>query len=182
MMGKDLSRPERKKFDASHIGIITLGVIVIGQCSLHWAGLYLLMSAAGIIWFIGRICPHCRGFASPTCPSGYGMISSRFFTKPDTIDFRRAFNRNIVSVALQWFVPLAVGIVCLYNCFDEILTASLMVFILVAFIWLPMTSKKKGCAKCPQRGECGWATGKKKGATVGGGGKTKEKKEGKREE
>lgn len=159
MKDKDLSRPGGKKVDISHIVVITLGVLVIGQCSLPWAGLYLLMSVCGVIWFWGTICPHCRGFGSPACPSGYGMISSRFFDKPETVDFRKAFNRNILSVALQWFVPLFSGIVCLYDSFDPVLLATLVVFVLVAFVWLPMTSKRKGCAKCPQRSECGWMDG-----------------------
>lgn len=150
-----------KKVDVSHLVVIILGVLVIAQCSILVATLYILMSVCGIIWFIGRICPHCKGFGSHACPSGYGMISSRFFRKPDTINFRKAFNRNIMSVALQWFIPLFAGIVCLYDSFDPVSAATLILFILVAFIWLPMTSKKKGCAQCPQRRECGWAACKR---------------------
>jgi len=151
---------QRKQGDISHIAVIILGAVVIIQCSVLLTFLYLIMCLFGVIWFMGTICPHCRGFASPACPSGYGMISSRYFRKPEKIDFRKAFNRNIMSVALQWFVPLVAGIVCLYDSFDPFLTVVLVIFIVIAFIWLPMESKKKGCAKCPQRGECGWASGK----------------------
>ena len=160
---KEATKQKReRKLDVSHFLVIALGTIVVIQCSPQLAGLYLLITGVGIIWFWRTICPHCKGFASPACPSGYGMISSKYFQRPEVIDFKRAFNRNIISVALQWFIPLIAGIGCLYDSLDLILVVSLMIFILVAFIWLPMTSKKKGCAKCPQRGECGWVAGKER--------------------
>jgi len=164
MKNESDTRKNGPKVDVSHIMVITLGTIVMAQCSLLLTAVYILITVTGIIWMMATICPHCVGFGSTACPSGYGMISSRFFSKPDKVDFRKAFNRNITSVALQWFIPLITATVCLYDSFDPILTVSLVIFIIIAFVWLPMTSKKKGCAKCPQRNECAWGAGKKKRA------------------
>ena len=144
--------------DISHALVLTLGTVVMVQCSYLAALLYVIVALLGSLWFMAKICTHCRAFGSTNCSSNYGMISSKLFKRPEKVDFKRAFRRNIASVAIQWFIPLVGGIYCLYLSFDIYLLATLVVFALVAFVWLPVKSRKKGCAKCPQRAECGWAS------------------------
>ena len=149
--------------DISHALVLTLGTVVLLQCSYLAALLYVVVSLLGSVWFMANICPHCRAYGTMACKSKYGLLSSWLFKRPETIDFRRAFKRNIASVAVQWFIPLLGGIYCLYLSFDIYLLTTLVVFALVAFVWLPVRSRKGGCATCPQRTECGWTkVGKKK--------------------
>lgn len=151
-----------RKMDISHFLVIALGFFLIVQCSVTLALIFIIVSALGTIWFLATICPHCNGFGSRACPSGYGLVSSRYFKRPDSIDFKKAFRRNIFSVALQWFIPFIIGIWCLIGSFDVVLMITFIIFVLVAFIWLPAESKKKGCKNCPQKNNCGWVSGNKK--------------------
>lgn len=144
--------------DISHILVMALGTVVLLQCSYLAALLYVIASVLGSIWFMATICTHCRAFGTTSCMSQYGLMASKLFKKPEKTNFKRAFRRNIASVAVQWFIPLAGGIYCLYLSFDVYLQATLVVFILVAFVWLPVKSRKEGCTKCPQRTECGWTS------------------------
>jgi len=142
--------------DVSHALVLMLGTLVMVQCSYLAGLLYVVVSLLGSLWFMATICPHCRAYGTRACKSKYGLMSSKLFKRPEIIDFRRAFRRNIASVAIPWFIPLLGGIYCLYLSFDLYLLATLVVFALVAFVWLPVRSKKGGCASCPQRTECGW--------------------------
>ncbi len=160
-MKADEKEKKERKMDISHFLVIALGVIVIGQCSVILALIFIVLSALGTVWFLATICPHCSGFGNKACPSGYGLVSSRYFKRPVTIDFRKAFRRNIFSVALQWFIPFIVGIWCLITSFDVVLLITIIIFSFVAFIWLPAESKKKGCKNCPQKKNCGWVTDEK---------------------
>ena len=149
---------KKAKADISHILVLVLGTAVMVQCSYLAALLYVVVAVLGSLWFMATICTHCRAFGTVACKSKYGLMSSRLFKRPEKVDFKRAFRRNIASVAIQWFIPLVGGIYCLSLSFGIYLLATLVVFCLVAFVWLPVRSKKEGCANCPQRTECGWTS------------------------
>lgn len=150
-------KTEKRKKDLSHYITLILGIIVLVQCSFLYALLYAIITFLGMIWFIAKICPHCRAFGTAHCSSGYGRLSSKMFKRPKKIDFKKAFKRNIVVVAFQWFIPLFVGLYCIYLSFDFYLLLTIIIFIIVAFIWLPLVSRKKGCKDCPQKGDCAWS-------------------------
>ena len=148
---------ENKKKDISHSITILLGSIVLIQCNFLLTILYVIISVMGLMWFLGTICPHCRAYGTSRCKSGYGRLSATLFNRPKETNFRRAFKRNIVSVTFQWFIPLFAGLYCLYLSYTPLLMSTYILFILVAFLWLPLNSRRKGCKNCPQRNECGWA-------------------------
>lgn len=148
---------QKQKRDISHFVTILLGFIVLVQCHYLLAVMYVIISVMGLMWFLGTICPHCRAYGTPFCKSGYGRLSARLFKKPKEPNFRRAFKRNIVSVTFQWFIPLVAGVWCLYTDYTDLLLITFIMFILVAFIWLPLGSRQKGCKNCPQRDDCSWA-------------------------
>ncbi len=146
----------RWKWDTiPHLLTTTLGSILMFMHSIPMGIFYLLVTIIGMFWFWGFICTRCNAYGHPSCPSGYGMISSWFFKRKDG-DFRKAFKRNIFSVTFQWFIPLAVGIYDIIIDTDIIRIALLIVFILVAFVYLPLAARKKGCDSCPQKGNCPW--------------------------
>lgn len=145
------------KIDISHYIIIALGIVLLLQCSYLLTVLYIIITLSGMIWFMAKICPHCKAFGTAYCPSGYGRLSNSIFKRPKKIDFRRAFKTNIIAVAVQWFIPFFAGIYCLYISYDLMLLLTFILFIIVAFLWLPFVSRKKGCANCPQRNGCAWA-------------------------
>lgn len=145
------------KIDISHHIIIALGIILLLQCSYLLTVLYVIITTSGMIWFMAKICPHCKAFGTSFCRSRYGVLSSRIFKRPKEIDFRRAFKMNIIAVAVQWFIPFFVGIYRLYISYNLMLLLTFILFIIMAFLWLPLVSRKKGCADCPQRNECAWA-------------------------
>lgn len=123
--------------------------------SVYLGVAYILISLLGLFWFWGAICTRCRGYDSKGCPSGYGRISALLFPRRPS-DFRKAFKRNIISVALQWFIPLITGIVYIILDPGILRIALLAAFIVVAFIILPFSTKGRGCSRCPQKGECPW--------------------------
>jgi len=142
-----------------HILTLLYGTAVLGYCNWLFAAAYMLVTALGMLWFLRSICPYCRAYGSKACPSGYGMVSARLFDRRQG-SFRKAFLMNIWVVALQWFVPLMGGLICLIIEPDPILLVLLIIFVLVAFVYLPFASKRKGCGSCPQKRDCPW---KKKG-------------------
>ncbi|MEA3558737.1 MAG: hypothetical protein U9R75_05725 [Candidatus Thermoplasmatota archaeon] len=138
-----------------HLLTLGLGSAVMFSCSI-WLGMgHIIISILGMFWFWGAICTKCNGYGSYGCPSGYGKISAVFFRREEG-DFRKAFKRNIISVALQWFIPLIFGVICLVISFSVLTAVLLGTFIIIAFIVLPVSSRGKGCARCPQRKECLW--------------------------
>ncbi|MFW3145579.1 MAG: hypothetical protein ACMUIE_02060 [Thermoplasmatota archaeon] len=138
-----------------HLLTVLTGALVMFSCSIWFGIAYIVVVILGMLWFWGAICTACRAYGSRSCPSGYGMISSRLF-KRTSGDFRRAFKYHIFSVAVQWFFPLLAVPFCLYLRFSWLTLVLYGMFIVIAFVYLPFASKGKGCSRCPQRGECPW--------------------------
>lgn len=142
-----------------HILTLVLGVVIFGMCHILLAPAYALIAASSMLYFLYNICPRCAAHDSMSCPSGYGIISARMFDRRRDIPFPKAFRRHIWSVAIQWFLPLGAGIACLYIRYpplDMPLVLAMAAFILVAFVWLPLASRHKGCGTCPQSRDCPW--------------------------
>ncbi len=138
-----------------HILTLVLGTVVMGLCRWWLAPIHLLISFLGLLWFLTHICPYCGAHGTKACPSGYGILSAKLIRRKEG-DFRKAFLRNIWSVAVEWFLPLVTGVVFLFISFDPFLLAALVLFVLISFIMLPLASRNKGCSNCPQRKNCPW--------------------------
>ncbi len=138
-----------------HLLTLSLGTILMLKISILLGLIYVLIAASGMIWFFAFICTRCNAYGHRSCPSGYGLISSRFFKKRKG-DFRRAFKLNIISVALQWFIPTGFGVYFLIRSFDPVLLVLFIIFIIVAYVYLPLAARRKGCDACPQRQDCPW--------------------------
>jgi hypothetical protein len=139
-----------------HIMVLCLGTLIFFLIHPLLALGYLFVGIASMAYFFRYICTRCAGHGSEGCPSGYGLVSGRLFIRDRSIPFRTAFKRNIWSVAIQWFLPLGAGIAFMIVDPDPILLVVMVVFCLVAFVWLPIASRSKGCEVCPQRKDCPW--------------------------
>lgn len=142
-----------------HMITLVLGVVIFGMCHILLAPVYALVAASSMLYFLYNICTRCFGYGSMGCPSGYGILSARMFDRRRDIPFKTAFKKHIWSVAIQWFLPLGAGIACLdfrYPPLDLPLVLAMVVFILVAFVWLPISARHKGCSTCPQSRDCPW--------------------------
>ncbi|HHD16834.1 MAG TPA: hypothetical protein ENK47_09005 [Euryarchaeota archaeon] len=136
-----------------HILTVLLGLVVMFMGHELWGAFYMLVVIFGMLRFWSSICTRCRAYSSPSCPSGYGIISARLFPQREG-DFERAFRRNIISVSLQWFIPLIVGAFYLVFRFDTLLLAVYLAFVVVGFVVVPAAARMKGCGSCPQKAEC----------------------------
>ncbi|MGA1794151.1 MAG: Kelch repeat-containing protein [Thermoplasmatota archaeon] len=137
-----------------HLATLAMGAVVMFLAEPLMLPLYCLIVVLTTIWFWANICTHCNGWGSSGCPSGYGIISAKLFRKAERPNFRKAFYMNVWSVALQWFVPLGIGVVYLIMDFDPLLLSALALFVIIGFAVLPLTSRKKECSRCPQKKDC----------------------------
>lgn len=140
-----------------HFLVLGMGALIFGLIHPLLALGYAAVAAISTLYFMRHICTRCASHGSRSCPSGYGVISGRLFPRGREIPFGKAFKRHIWAVAVQWFLPLGAGIAWIVKGLpdpDWVLIATLAVFIVVAFIWLPITSKNKGCDVCPQKRDC----------------------------
>jgi len=147
-------RHPRVKHGFPHYATLTLGALVMFLARPFLLPFYLLIVLLTMLWFWANICTHCYGWGSRACPSGQGLIVSKLFERAERPNFKKAFMMNIWSVALQWFVPLVVGIVFLVLEWDWFLLVSLILFILMGFVILPIFSRNKECKNCPQQKDC----------------------------
>ncbi|MFC2097844.1 hypothetical protein ACFLSI_05870 [Bacteroidota bacterium] len=138
------------------LSMYVLGTLIISKSSILFAILYVLYSLLSIVWFWAKICPHCNYHGTSGCPCGYGKISGLLFKKRNSTAFRKIFKRNIIAVYPSWFIPPVFGIyllLCSYSTGYMVLNVS---FALVAFVLIPLISKKVGCKDCAIREDCPW--------------------------
>ena len=140
-----------------HLLTVVLGAVVVWQCVGWLAGVYIIITIIGLVWFLATICTHCAGYGNNGCPSALGRLSAKLFKRPPSREFNRAFRRNIIAVFPEWFMPVAVGGYCLIQGFEMWHLITLIMFTLVAFVYLPLASRRKGCERCAQRNECSWS-------------------------
>jgi len=55
-----------------------------------------------------------------------------------------------------WIIPLVAGIIFLSKNFTFSLFSLVVLFVIDAFLVLPLLSRKYGCAHCPQKDTCPW--------------------------
>ena len=74
----------------------------------------------------------------------------------ETPDFKKVFKRNIIVVFPSWFIPPLIGGYMLFISFNMTLLAALTAFCIIAFILIPLISKRVGCKNCTEKENCPW--------------------------
>ena len=145
-----------------YLAMIVLGTVIFAALpgSLTWglifAAAYLIYGLVGAFWIMIFVCPYCRYWNTKSCPCGYGRIAAKFRKKKPIECFSEKFKRHIPVIVPLWFIPLLVGVPLVIRSFSWLLLVLLIIFVLEAFIILPLVSTKYGCKECPQKNSCPW--------------------------
>jgi hypothetical protein len=133
-------------------------VVGIANPVLGWicGGAYVIYSVGGAFWIIVFLCPFCERHGTMFCPCGYGRIAARLREKNDVSRFREKFKKHIPVIVPLWFIPVIAGVVIVVRSFSWSMVILLVVFALVAFVILPLFSKRHSCTHCPQKESCPW--------------------------
>ncbi len=145
-----------------YIAMTVLGaaVFVVGFERLAWrwmaAGAYLTYSVAGALWIMIFVCPYCGYWNTRACPCGYGRVAAKLREKKANGCFTEKFKKHIPVIVPLWFIPLLAGVALAIRNFSWLLLVLIVIFVLDAFVVLPLFSTKHGCKDCPQRDLCPW--------------------------
>jgi len=148
--------------NTAYIVMILLGAVILvtgyGGSAAGWisAIAYLAYGIAGAVWIMVFVCPFCRYFDTRSCPCGYGHIAPIFRAKQTVECFNEKFKKHIPVIVPLWFIPIVAGVVPLLRNFTLPLLDLLIIFVINAFIILPLVSTRHGCKECPQKGTCPW--------------------------
>jgi cobalamin synthase len=129
-----------------------------GLSPLGWlvAASYLAYCAAGALWIIVFVCPHCQHYGTRVCPCGYGQLSAKLAPKRQENRFARQFRKHIPVIVPLWVIPVIAGIAFYIRYRSQGMLVLLIVFVIDAFVLLPLVSRLYGCGHCPQKTDCPW--------------------------
>jgi hypothetical protein len=153
-----------------YLAMTVLGMVIFVTAlgSSAWgliaAAAYLAYGLMGALWIMIFVCPYCGYWNTRSCPCGYGHIAAKFRKKKPIECFSEKFKKHIPVIVPLWFIPILVGVPLVIRSFSWILLVLLVVFVIVAFVILPLVSTKHGCKECPQRDSCPWMKNKSKPA------------------
>ena len=133
--------------------LITLGYGLWGWLA---AILFILYGIIGTVWFIIFICPYCHFYDTRACPCGYGQIAAKVKAKASIEQFNEKFKKHIPIIFPLWILPVLVGVISLIYNFSSLVLILIILFIIDAYILLPLVSRIYGCAHCPQKDDCPW--------------------------
>jgi len=120
------------------------------------AGSYFAYCMAGAVWIMIFVCPYCQYHGTRSCPCGYGQISAKLAPKHEENRFAAQFRKHIPVIVPLWAIPLIAGIVFYMQHRSQVVLVLLIVFVLDAFVLLPLVSRLYGCGHCPQKTDCPW--------------------------
>jgi len=140
------------------IFLFILGFLIINIISTVAAILFAIYTVVSVVWFWARICPYCHHFETYACPCGYGIISSKLFSRKDSSLFKKVFKRNILIVFPNWFIPFFVGIYLLITQYSVKVLVLMIIFSIIGFLIIPLISKFVGCKNCEIKEDCPWMT------------------------
>ena len=134
---------------------------ILGSVIMFYLGLWAMIAFIGYfvfstLWYMKFVCTNCPHYDNLRCPSGYASVVTKLFKKGDVKKFNASFKRNMGVVFPTWFAPVFAGIYLLYYTFTIPMVILLIVFIVDAFIILPIFSKKYGCQECDLKDKCPW--------------------------
>jgi len=142
------------------MGLLGAAIFVVGIANPVWGWLcaiaYVIYILAGTFWIIVFLCPYCDRYGTMCCPCGYGRIASKLRPLNDTGRFKEKFKKHIPVIVPLWFIPVVAGVVFSIRSFSWLMVILLVIFVLDAFVVLPLFSTKHGCSDCPQRESCPW--------------------------
>lgn len=138
--------------------LFILGFLIVNIISTVAAIIFAIYAVTSVMWFWARICPYCHHFETYACPCGYGIISSRLFSRKDSSLFSKVFKRNILIVFPNWFIPFFVGIYLLIAQYSVKALVLMVTFSIIGFIIIPLISKFVGCKNCEIKEDCPWMT------------------------
>jgi hypothetical protein len=125
---------------------------------------FLLYGIAGALWIMIFVCPYCGYWNTKSCPCGYGRIASKFRKKQPIESFSEKFKKHIPVIVPLWLIPVLVSVPLVIRSFSWVLATLLVIFVIEAFLVLPLVSTRHGCKDCPQRDTCPWMKNKKRTA------------------
>ncbi len=152
-----------------YITMVVLGSIILGLGAsgpnFGWvpALLYFFYGISGAVWIMVFVCPHCRFHGTRYCPCGYGWIAAKFRERKGEDRFNEKFKRHIPVIVPLWFIPAISGGVMLWKGFSWVTLALVALFVFDSFVVLPLLSKRRCCARCPQKDSCPWMASGKSG-------------------
>lgn len=135
--------------------IYIIGAIILSYLSITFAVIYIFYCIFSLIFIWKFVCVHCY-YYDKICSSGYGKISAMISKKGDLRKFKNKFKYLVGVVSPAWFIPLIAGIIQIAIDFSWLLLFMVLIFIVIAFIILPIESKKYSCKHCKQQNLCGW--------------------------
>lgn len=136
--------------------LFILGFLIINIISTFAAILFAIYALASVVWFWARICPYCHHFETYACPCGYGIISSKLFSRKNSVIFKKIFKRNILIVFPNWFIPFFVGIYLFLTQYSFKVLVLMIIFSITGFLIIPLISKFVGCKNCEIKEDCPW--------------------------
>ena len=165
----DRYQPEREFTHLQEL-IDNLPYLLMGLCggavllagfgsSVHgWlaAGLYCGYCVGGALWIMRFVCPYCEHYGTRACPCGYGQIAAKLTPRQSENQFARQFRTHIPVIVPLWVIPMAAGITFYVRDRSSVMLGLLMVFVVDAFVVLPLVSRLYGCGHCPQKHDCPW--------------------------
>jgi hypothetical protein len=144
--------------------LLGAAIFIVGFESAVWGWIcgsaYVIYSVGGAFWIIVFLCPYCERHNTMCCPCGYGRVAAKLREKADVSRFREKFKKHISVIVPLWFVPVIAGVVFIVRNFSWLEATLLVVFAVVAFVVLPLVSKRHSCTNCPQKDLCPWMGGK----------------------
>jgi cobalamin synthase len=150
MTGWDILRE-----NAIQIIMYILGTAIMAMLWWPLGIIYLVYGIASNFLCMAWVCPYCGHYYPGTCKAGFHILSGRRFKAQPGRTFGSEFRRRSWVLYPGWFLPPLVALYLLITAFSWITLALLVVFCVVAFWWLPESSKKhcEGCETedCPRR-------------------------------
>jgi hypothetical protein len=140
-------------------GTWALGMAIFYFIGWQYSLTYFVYCLFATFWMMRFICAYCVKSRTGTCPSGQGQVSHRLFAPGPPKYFGRQFKRNIGIQFPIWFLPLVAAGHILYYDYSHLVLVLTIIFCVVAFVILPLNSKKNACDKCPMRKQCPWSGG-----------------------
>lgn len=140
-----------------YIAMILIGAVLVWIWpGPIWAAGYVIYGLVGAIWIMVFVCPYCRFWGTRSCPCGYGQIAAKLRRKAGCEGFEQRFRRHIPVIVPLWFLPLVPVVLMVWKGSGWLIWIPAGLFVLDAFVILPLVSARCGCKDCPQRQTCPW--------------------------
>lgn len=135
-----------------------IGTVICGMLWWWFGVLYLVYCILSVVIHMRFICPYCYHYNTNSCPSGFALVTNKYFKPQYGKKFRTEFKKYVGFQFPAWFIPVVAAGRLLWLDFDIVTLALIILFAIIGFGILPFVSKKYGCKKCLNRKNCPWGT------------------------